>query len=431
MSKSTTPTTPPKGVATPLAAVKPTGLKPAAVKPYVSPYVSPVPTYRATPQHDVPATVEPLLTHILAWPRKHNSAAEAAFQVWLAEELAKHGTVMIHEEDAKSVEIKMADGKSATTLFSCHTDTIDPLVPDANDPLAKKKLTYDPNFGQIALDTTSVGGSLGADDGAGMWIMLGMLAAKVPGVYLFHRGEECGGISAKAIAAKKAKWLGTFEASVAFDRGHDSDVVTHQGGQECASPKFAGKLCTTLNEMGFDYAPSTGGTYTDNKEYRGIIAEVVNVSVGYESQHGRNETLDYAHLFALRAACIKLNWDSLPIDRDPSKADPLPVYRAPVSYNKWTSGASLWDDKFDDGGYDGWRADSKDFKDSPKAKAKPARKAPDLSDVIEDAASMSSEDLLWMATEEPEVSHDLIITLLRENARLKADVAQLETMLGV
>lgn len=418
MSKNTNS---PKQVALALAAINTSCGTPAIAKP---PVAAP---YQAAPEHPVPEHTDAKLVTILAWPRKHNSASEASFQVWLGDELAKHGTVMKHEEGALSVEIKRADSKNSTTLFSCHTDTIDPLVPDANDPLAKKKLTYDPNFGLIALDNLSVGSSLGADDGAGIWIMLGMLEAKVPGVYLFHRGEECGGVSAKAIAAKEAKWIATFEACVAFDRGHTGDVVTHQGGMECASPKFAGKLCTLLNDMGFDYAPSTGGTYTDNKEYRRIIAEVVNVSVGYESQHGRQETLDYAHLAALRVACIKLDWDALPIDRDPAKPDPQPVYKAP-SYGKWSAGvgASLWDDKYAED-YDDWKANSKD---KPKA-AKRAPKAAEPTDVIADARAMSSEDLLWVATEEPEVSHELIIALLRENARLRADVATLETMLGV
>jgi hypothetical protein len=52
-------------------------------------------------------------------------------------------------------------------------------------------------------------------------------------------------------------------------------------------------------------------------------------------------------------------------------------------------------------------------------------------DDIAAAQLMSSEDLLWMATEEPEVSHELIVALLRENARLKADVASLENLLGL
>lgn len=436
MSK-TTPTSP-KGAA-PLASVKST--KPGktltasdvaamAAMPNTSGLDLAKATYVPAPVHPIPESADPRLVHILAWPRKHNSASEATFQVWLAAELAQYGTVLTLEEGALSLEVKRADGSQSTTLFSCHTDTIDPLVPDAANPLAKKKLTYDPNFGEIALDTTSVGGSLGADDGAGVWIMLGMIEAKVPGVYLFHRGEECGGISAKAIASKQGKWLATFEACIAFDRGRTRDVVTHQGGLQCASMKFADKLCAQLNVSGFDFAPSTGGTYTDNKEYRRIIAEVVNVSVGYECQHGRNETLDYAHVHALRAACLTLDWDALPIDRDPAKPDPVYTPPARTSYyggtaKKWGT-ADLWDGKDDD--YEGWGINSKD---KPKAAVKPAVKATAHTDDIAAAQLMSSEDLLWMATEGPEVIHELIVALLRENARLKADVASLENLLGL
>ena len=164
--------------------------------------------------------------------------------MWLTNELTKHGTVQKHAEGALSVSIPYVDRTAAsTTLFCCHTDTVDPLVPLATDPLAKKELTYDPNFGLIALDPKSIGGSLGADDGIGVWIMLSMVAERIPGTYLFNRGEECGGISAKAIAAKEKAWLAQFEACIAFDRPRCNEVITHQGGAECASDKFAQALC--------------------------------------------------------------------------------------------------------------------------------------------------------------------------------------------
>ena len=401
----------------------------------IAPVAPPKTAYVPEAQHDVPEKVDPLLVTILAWPRKHNSASEAAFQVWLKDTLTAHGTVTPHSEGALSITMPTnLPDQYSTTLFSCHTDTIDPLVPLASDPLAKKMLTYDPNFGLIGLDKASVGDSLGADDGIGVWIMLSMIAAKVPGTYLFNRGEECGGVSAKALAYKESKWLAMFEACIAFDRPRTNEVITHQGGKECASDKFAAALCKQLNDKGFQYAPSDRGVYTDNKEFRKEIAECVNLGVGYESQHGRQETQDYAHAYALKEACLVLDWDTLPIDRDPAKPDPVPAYKAYADYGsygkgKWGGydkpGSSLWDD---DDLNDGWRADAKDL----KPKATPAKAAPPVvTATCDDFLGMSLEDIRWTCTEEPEITLEIVVALMRENARLKADVATLEAMVGV
>lgn len=421
--------TPPKGVvpitAKPITPFKSSTGIPAKTTPALPPAPKLKTAYVAAPEHPIPEAVDPLLVTILSWPRKHNSASEQGFKVWLNAELAKHGTVRNHAEGALSVTILPADGKASTTLFSCHIDTIDPLVPTAADPLAKKRLTYDPNFGLIGLDTNSVGDSLGADDGIGVWIMLSMVAAKVPGTYVFHRGEECGGVSAKAIAAREKDWLKQFDACVAFDRPRTNEVITHQGGRECASQKFALALCTHLNASGFDYKPSAAGVYTDNKEYRGVIAECVNLGVGYEGQHGRQETQDYAHAHALMLACLALAWDALPIDRDPAKPDPVPVYKGTNAKPMWKD--SLWDDAYNDG----WRDDAKDKKPAAKASIKLPTAEESRAALIDDARCMSLDDLRWTCTEEPDATLELVVALLRENSRLKADVATLEGMVGI
>ena len=273
----------------------------------------------ATPFHPIPQVVDPLLLTILSWPRKHNSASELGFKNWLGAWLSTQGETTLHAEGALSVTVPGPLGTASTTLFSCHTDTIDPSIACPSDPLARKTLTYDSDFGLIALHKDSVGDSLGADDGAGVWLMLRMIEAGVAGTYLFHRGEECGGISAKAIAAEEENWLGQFQACIAFDRPRTDEVITHQGGLRCASHAFASSLCDQLNAHGFDYAPSSEGVYTDNKEYCSLIAECVNLGVGYEDQHGRSETQDYAHLDALRAACLAINWAGLLIEREPGR----------------------------------------------------------------------------------------------------------------
>ena len=190
--------------------------------------------------------MDPLLVDILVFPRGHQTVTELEFQAWLIRKLNNLGvTPTKRQMDVLTVEIphppKAGEiaGRPSTTLFSCHTDSVDPPV------LAglRKKLTYDPTFGEIALAKESGGSSLGADDGVGVWIMLRMIEAKVPGGYIFHRGEECGGLSAKATANHDSKWVGKFDVSVAFDRPRTSEIITHQRGQqECAEGRATQEL---------------------------------------------------------------------------------------------------------------------------------------------------------------------------------------------
>ena len=68
------------------------------------------------------------------------------------------------------------------------------------------------------LDKSGDATCLGADDGAGIYIMLRMIETKKPGLYVFHRGEERGGIGAKATVTKHAEFFkkGGYEQCIAF-----------------------------------------------------------------------------------------------------------------------------------------------------------------------------------------------------------------------
>ena len=373
-------------------------------------------------QHPIPDNVDPLLVTILAWPRKHESTTELEFRDWLWAWLKERSddvtTIGPVEGQLKSMAftILRADSKNKpTTLFSCHIDTVDSIVASG----MRKKLTYDPTFGYIDLDEDSVGMSLGADDGVGVWIMLKMIDAKVPGTYIFHRGEECGGLSAKANAQHEQKWLQQFEVCVAFDRPDCHEIITHQRTRtECASDKFGKALAAQLNLHGFQYVTSTGGVYTDNFEYRKIIAECVNVGVGYQGQHGRSETLNYAHAFALSEAVIKVDWDALPVDRDPAKPDPI-YTPDPSWYRNYQRDLYAGYD-----GYDTWK-----HEETKKAK-KPAANNP-LPDPLDDVMNATAEDLLWSCQEDPDVAKDTMVLLICEVARLRAEVSQLNKLLGV
>lgn len=403
-------------------------------------------SYISEVQHEAPATVDPMLVEILSWPRGHGTLSELEFCAWLTNKFKAMGVNWVKlEEGSMLVTVAPKDPKTGadlpklpTTLFSCHVDTVDAVTA----PTARKSLTYDPNFGIISLDKGSVGTCLGADDGAGVWIMLRMIGSGVPGGYLFHRGEERGGISAKANANKQKAVLGKYDLAVAFDRPRTNEIITHQGGMECASKKFATALCEALNKHGFAFEPSIRGVYTDTKEYRRVIAECVNVGVGYEQQHGTSEWLDYSHLNALYEACCKINWDALPVDRDPSKPEP--------SYSGGYQGyykRSKHDDltpEYDDDGYGGYYGGlggqpSLFPKSTPAADAKGAHKAANKSNVkkifpaltpAQELRDMTVADLEWMVIEQSDDVVDLVVSLLRDNARLKADLDVMEQLLG-
>ena len=177
------------------------------------------------------------------------------------------------------------------------------------------------------------------------------------------------------------------------------------------------------NALGqFQYKPSRSGVYTDNFEYRQIIAECVNVGVGYEFQHGRDETLDYTHALALVQACCELEWESLPVDRDPREVDPVYDYRQSKWYKDWKreymgQGHLDWDE---------W--DSAPSKKEPEPKAHhPTNTVPTM---IEDAMTATLEDIRFTCDAESGVAADMIVALVREVARLRAEVDQLNVLLG-
>jgi hypothetical protein len=63
--------------------------------------------------------------------------------------------------------------------------------------------------------------------------------------------------------------------------------------------------------------------YTDTAEFIEVIPECTNISVGYYSEHSDKESLDILHFQALADRVAKIDWDSLPTDRDPTVVDVL------------------------------------------------------------------------------------------------------------
>lgn len=185
---------------------------------------------------------------------------------------------------------------------------------------------------------------LGADDRAGLTVILYMIAHCIPGRYCMFFGEERGCVGSKQ-AAVEMDWTG-IDRMVSFDRGGYNDVITHQCGTRTCSNDFGKDLAQQLNWHG-DFSAGNGGGYdlsdegvfTDSDSFSLIIPECTNVSVGYGDAHSIYEWQNLNFLDTLCRAVVEVDWDNLPTVRDPS------VYDSLYSDYKWrglTAGVAQW-----------------------------------------------------------------------------------------
>jgi len=149
-------------------------------------------------------------------------------------------------------------------------------------------------------------------------MLLHLLKSNVPAYYIFTRGEECGGVGAGHLSNSHKDLLAEFDRAVAFDRRGTSSVITHQMVGRTCSDKFAEALSDALGTDTLMYAPDDTGSYTDTAEFIDVIPECTNISVGYEREHSANETLNLDHFIDLLNHVATINWDILPVERDPA-----------------------------------------------------------------------------------------------------------------
>lgn len=195
---------------------------------------------------------------------------------------------------------------NSDTIFTCHLDT-------ASKTHVGVRHVFDLNY--IRTDGTSI---LGADDKAGMTVLLFMIARRVPGLYYFFIGEECGCVGSRAAAKDKADFAG-YRRMISFDRRGTTSVITHQSSLRTCSEKFARSLSAKLSVNGMLFRPDDTGVYTDSAEFATLIPECTNVSVGYNKEHTHQESQNIEFLERLCEACATIDFDSLPVDRDPTK----------------------------------------------------------------------------------------------------------------
>lgn len=212
-------------------------------------------------------------------------------------------------------------GKS-NTLFCAHLDTVDSGSPGQNLDITH---VFEDNM--IKTDGKTI---LGADDKAGVVIMLQMIEQSIPGFYLFTVGEEKGCVGSsklsQALQIKMDPKYKDIKKIVAFDRSGYGSIITHQMKQRSCSDEFANALADELGKYGLNYTTDTTGWYCDSAEFADIIPECTNISVGYFDQHAKTERQDIVFLEKLANACCQVDWESLPAVRNPKKVEYIDTY---------------------------------------------------------------------------------------------------------
>lgn len=253
-----------------------------------------------------------ILLDMLRYRRPHGSESERQFIERFLMPLNPH------VDPAGNLIIRIG---YAPVLWSSHTDSV-------HTTPGMQQITIDQ--GIISLAQGSKSSCLGADDAAGVWIMHQMILNGTPGLYIFHRGEEVGGIGSSYIAKETPELLKDIQFAIALDRKGTGDIITHQFGR-CCSDIFADSLSDQLD----GYVASDGGVFTDTANYVDIIGECTNLSVGYEYAHSSNEILDMWFASDLCSELMRLDVSRLVSSREPGELEDdyeLTMYQAYGSY---------------------------------------------------------------------------------------------------
>ena len=187
-------------------------------------------------------------------------------------------------------------------LFTCHLDTY-PLLS------ISEEITIIEDENIIRTDGSTL---LGADDKAGMTVMLTMIQAGVPGIYGFFLAEEIGLLGSE-FAAGDSTWqelMKDVDAVISFDRRGTSSVITHQGGKRTCSKKYADQLCKAFHMHGLNLKPDEHGSSTDSLSFFRANKQLqcTNISVGYGNAHSNTEFQDISYLELLCNAVIHMTW---------------------------------------------------------------------------------------------------------------------------
>lgn len=223
-------------------------------------------------------------------------------------------------------------------MWSSHTDTVH------HDGGLQDLIVDGPWIKAVTGKKRELSNCLGADCTTGVWLMIKMIEAQVPGLYIFHREEEVGGNGSSWIAKNRADDLAGIQFAIALDRMDYGSIITHQGGSRCCSDEFAEGLSFLLGD---NFKADDGGIFTDTANYTKIIPECTNLSVGYFNQHGPNESQNWMFANSLLDKLINLDTSGLIPIRDPAEIDDDPWWEKYNSkYNSAKESTSMSLDDF-------------------------------------------------------------------------------------
>lgn len=200
---------------------------------------------------------------------------------------------------------------NSSTMFTAHLDTKSEKQENVNHIIKDNIISTDNNT------------ILGADNKAGVTILLNMIKNKVPGLYYFFIGEEVGCLGSKEISSDwyNNEFYNKIKRVITFDRKGYNSVITKQMYRSCCSDEFAEDLINKLSTSGLKFEKDPTGVWCDSAEFMDIIAETTNISVGYSNEHTNNESQDIEFLENLANAVCNIDWESLPTVRDIDQED--------------------------------------------------------------------------------------------------------------
>ena len=196
--------------------------------------------------------------------------------------------------------------------FMAHHDTVHIIE-------GEQKIIVTPD-NKVVLPENSKSNCLGADCTTGIWLILHMIKHHVPGHYVIHAGEECGGVGSRAIVSQPPPWLLEVTHAISFDRKGYNSIITHQMGCRTCSDEFAAELSMAFSAASggkVDFKIDTTGTFTDSEVYSDTISECTNISVGYMYQHSASEMQCLTHAEKMANILVTTKWDSIKSYRDP------------------------------------------------------------------------------------------------------------------
>ena len=275
-------------------------------------------------------TMQPILHSLLKLKRPSGGKGVLLTQQLICDEIEKSGHIGVIDEYGNII----CTTKHTGVLFSCHTDTmhegdgLNEIRVDEFGIVTAWSKTPKRSFSGMSKQKPKQTGELqrdvlGADDGAGIYIMLRMIEAGIHGTYVFHADEEVGCVGSKALADGEFSidgfdLLTDFTHAIAFDRKGTSDFINNQLSEQMCSFTFQHELINRLNTGTIlCYRPTTG-LVTDTAMYADFVEECINLSVGYYDEHTVDERLDLVHLETLLGVILDRQdmFENLPVERE-------------------------------------------------------------------------------------------------------------------